>query len=108
MVPGAGAISWEQTPRLASRFASHHRQCSHDAVVNAIGLLGDGDDESHAPTLLDSSCDLGSQELVEESSREAKRPGEGRHECPMPLADLGRRAWRTCARMMSNRSPCTG
>ena len=31
--------------------------------------------------------------MVVESSREAKRRGEDQHECPMPLADLGRRAW---------------
>jgi len=44
-------------------------------------------------TLLDSLLDLGSQDFVEESSRAAKRRGEARSECPMPLADLGRRAW---------------
>ena len=37
--------------------------------------------------------DLGSQECVEEGSQEAKRRGEARRECPVPLSDLGRRAW---------------
>ena len=55
--------------------------------------MGDGDEEGHVPTLVDSLRDLGSQDFVEESSRAAKRRGEARSECPMPLADLGRRAW---------------
>ena len=92
LVPGACATAWEQTLRLASRFVAHHWQHSHDAVVKATGLLGDGDGEDgHASTLVDTLCDLGSH--VVESSREAKRRGEDRHACPMPLADLGRRAW---------------
>ena len=92
LVPGAGAIAWEQTLRLASRFVTHHRQHSHDAVVKATGPLGDGDGEDgHASTLVETLRDLGSH--VVESSRDAKRRGEGRHACPMPLADLGRRAW---------------
>ena len=33
LVPGAGAIAWEQTLRLASRFVRHHRPHSHDAVA---------------------------------------------------------------------------
>ena len=61
--------------------------------VKATGLMGDGDEESHVSTLLDSLRGLGSQDFVEESSRAAKRRGEARSECPMPLADLGRRAW---------------
>ena len=88
-----GAISWQDALGLVSRFVRHHRQHSHDAVVKATGLLGDGDEESHAPTLLDTLRDLGSQDLVEESGLEAKRRGEARNECPMPLADFGRRAW---------------
>ena len=28
-----------------------------------------------------------------ESSQDAKRAGEARKECPLPLSDLGRRAW---------------
>ena len=28
-----------------------------------------------------------------ESSQDAKRTGESRKECPVPLSDLGRRAW---------------
>ena len=83
-----GAISWSFVP-----FVRRHRQHSTDDVVKATGLLGDGDEESHAPTLLDTLRDLGSQDLVEESSLEAKRRGEARNECPMPLADFGRRAW---------------
>ena len=43
--------------------------------------------------MLESLIDLGSQECVEESSQEAKRRGEARKERPMPLSDLGRRAW---------------
>ena len=93
LVPGAGAIAWEQTLGLASRFVRHHRQHAHDAVVKATGLLGGDDDESHAPTLVDTLHDLGPQDFVEDSSLEARRRGEARHECPMPLADLGRRAW---------------
>ena len=59
-----------------------------------LGLLGDGDEESHAPSLLESLIDLGSHECMEESSQEAKRCGEARKECPVPLSDLGRRrAW---------------
>ena len=43
--------------------------------------------------MLDTLRNLGSRDLVGESSLEAKRRGEARNECPMPLADFGRRAW---------------
>ena len=91
-----GAISWgtwNNTIHLVSRFVRYHRVHSTEAVVKATGLLGDGDEESYAPTLLDTLRNLGSRDLVGESSLEAKRRGEARNECPMPLADFGRRAW---------------
>ena len=66
-----GARSWGSTLELAHRAARYHREVSRDVVVQAAGLLGDGDEESYASTLLESSRDLGSQELVEESSRDA-------------------------------------
>ena len=55
----------------------------------ATGLLGDGDEESHAPSLLESLTYLRSQECVAERSQDAKRTGEARKECPVPLSDLG-------------------
>ena len=62
--------------------------------MKATGLLGDGDEESYAPTLLDTLRNLGSQDLVGgKAAWKAKRRGEARNECPMPLADFGRRAW---------------
>jgi hypothetical protein len=88
-----GAISWNETLEMVSHVVRQRRQHSHGDVVKATGLLGDGDEESHAPTLLDTLRDLGSQDLVGESALEAKRRGEARNECPMPLADFGRRAW---------------
>ena len=60
-------------------------------MAQATGLLGDGDEESRAPSLLESYRP--SQECVPESSHDAKRTGEARAECPVPLPDLGRRAW---------------
>ena len=62
-------------------------------MAQATGLLGDGDEESNASSLLESLIDLGPRECVEESSQEAKRRGEARKECPVPRSDLGRRAW---------------
>jgi len=91
-----GAISWGtwyNTIHLVSHFVRYHRVHSAEAVVKATGLLGDGDEESYATTLLDTLRNLGSRDLVGESSLEAKRRGEARNECPMPLADFGRRAW---------------
>ena len=79
--------------------------------MKATGLLGDGDEESYATTLLDTLRNLGSRDVVGESNLEAKRRGEARNECPMPLADFGRRAWpvaqRNCARRTSRRTFCT-
>ena len=85
--------AWRKTLLWAQGHVHLHRGKSRDAVVQAIGLLGDGDEAGHAPSLLESLSDLGSQECVEESSQEAKRRGEARKECPVPLSDLGRRAW---------------
>ena len=65
---------------------------SREAVAQATGLLGDGDEESHASPLLESLTDLKSQECVPESSQDAKRTGEARKERPVPMSDLGRRA----------------
>ena len=77
---------------MVFRCVRHHRRHSHGAAVEATGLLGDGG-ESHASTLTNTLRDLGSQDVPEESSLEAKRCGEARRACPMPLADLCRRAW---------------
>ena len=88
-----GAHAWRKTLLWVQGHVRLHREKSRDAVVQATGLLGDGDEESHAPSLLESLTDLGSHAYVEESSQDAKRTGEARKECPVPLSDLGRRAW---------------
>ena len=85
--------AWPKILQWAQGHVKIHREKSHDAVVQATGLLGDGDEESHAPSSLECESDLGSQDGVAESSQEAKRRGEARKECPVPLSDLGRRAW---------------
>ena len=82
------AGAWKATLELVFKAVRDHRCKSRDAVVNATGLMADGDEEGHAPTLLDSLRDLASQDFVEESSRAAKRRGEARNECPTPPADL--------------------
>ena len=87
------AQAWPKILQWAQGHVKIHREKSCDAVVQATGLLGDGDEESHASSLLESLTDLGSHECVEESSQGAKRTGEARKECPVPLSDLGRRAW---------------
>jgi hypothetical protein len=63
LVTGAIAwSSWNHTIGLVSRFVRYHRQHSTDVVVKATGLLGDGDEESYAPTLLDTLRNLGSRD----------------------------------------------
>ena len=65
--------AWQKILQWAQGHATIHREKSRGAVVQATGLLGDSGEE--------------------ESSQDAKRAGEARKECPVPLPDLGRRAW---------------
>ena len=81
------AHAWPKILQRAQGHAKIHREKSRDAVVQATGLLGDGDEESHAPSLLESYRP--SQDCVAESSQDAKRTGEARKECPVPLSGLG-------------------
>ena len=80
-------------PKILQRAQGHdkiRREKPRDAVVQAAGLLGGGDGESHAWSLLESLTNLRLQECAPESSQDAKRTGEARKECPVPLSDLGR------------------
>ena len=83
------AQAWPKILQWAQGHVKIQREKSRDAVAQATGLLGDGDEESHAPSLLESLTDLSSQECVTESSQDANRTGEARKECPVPLSGLG-------------------
>ena len=90
---GHDAQAWPKILQWARGHVKIHREKSRDAAAQATGLLGDGDEESNASSLLESLTDLGAHACAPESSQDAKRTGEARKECPVPLSDLGRRAW---------------
>ena len=52
------AHAWPKILQWAQGHVKIHREKSRDAVVQATGLLGDGDEESHAPSLLESLPNL--------------------------------------------------
>ena len=48
------AHTWPKILQWAQGHVKIHREKPRDAVAQATGLLGDGDEESHAPSLLES------------------------------------------------------
>ena len=86
------ASSWRDAVQVALQHIRRVRPEARDEVAKASGLLGDQDGEP-AMSVQDTLRSLGSQELVLQSERSAKRRGEARQEGPQPLADFGRRAW---------------
>ena len=77
----------------AAAHTRHLRNEAKDAVIKATGLLGDQDGDGPSMSVHDTLRSLGSQELVLQDERSAKRRGEARQEGPPPLADFGCRAW---------------
>jgi len=87
------ASAWHRAVRAALLHTCRLRNEARDAVTKASGLLGDQDGEGPTMSVHDTLRSLGSQELVLQDERSAKRRGETRQEGSPPLADFGRRAW---------------
>ena len=71
---------------------SIRRGCA-EAIIRASGLVGEGDGDCLAESVLDTLVTLNSQELVLSDPHSAKRCGEARHEAPRPLGDFGKKTW---------------
>ena len=87
------ASTWRRAVQAASAHTCRLRNEARDAVIKATGLLGDQDGDGPSMSVHDTLRSLGSQELVLQDERSAKRRGETRQEGPPPLADFGCRAW---------------